>query len=142
MVEEVLVRQNLSSQEISCGEELLHRIEDKGMKITAAYWVRDRTAEVPSWTLDIVTREVDKEGPLYVYEKIQKSITTSPRIGCGLDLNIIEVLGLEYSFFKQLRAAIRSKAYLINTPLSELVVGNTLVDLFIYKFPAANGRHQ
>src|SRR5215831_7231844 len=140
MVEEVLVRENLSSQEIACGEELLHRIEDSGIKVTAAYWVRDRTAEVLVWTLDIVTPEVDKEGPLYVYERVHKSITTPSIIGCGLDLNIIEVLGVQYSFFKQLKAAIRSKTKLSGFPLSQLVVGNSLVDLFVYRFPATNGR--
>lgn len=142
MVEEVLVRETLSSQEIACGEELLRRIEIAGIKVVAAYWVRDRTAEIGSWTLDLVSPEVDKSGPLSFYNRIQKLILSPTRISCGLDLNIIEVLGLDYSFFKQLKSAIRSKTSLTSVPLSQLVVGNTLVDLFIYRFPATNGRHK
>jgi hypothetical protein len=142
MVEEILVRATLSSQEIACGEELLRRIEDAGIKVPAAYWVRDRTAEIPSWTIDIVSPEVDKDGPLSLYKKIQKLITSPTRIPCGMDLNIIEVLGMDYTFFKQLKSAIRSKKSLASVPLSQLVVGNTLVDLFIYRFPATNGRHK
>jgi hypothetical protein len=142
MVEEVLVRETLSAQEIACGEELLRRIENAGIKVAAAYWVRDRTAEISSWTLDVVSSEVDKEGPLSFYKKIQKLISSPTRISCGLDLNMIEVLGLDYSFFKQLKSAIRSKTSLTSVPLSQLVVGNTLVDLFIYRFPATNGRHK
>jgi len=142
MVEEVLVRETLSEQEIACGNELLGRIESAGIKVVAAYWVRDRTAEMGTWTLDIVSPEVDKDGPLSLYKRIQKLILSPTRISCGLDLNIIEVLGLDYSFFKQLKSAIRSKSNLTGVPLSQLVVGNTLVDLFIYRFPATNGHRK
>lgn len=57
---EVLVRESLSTQEIACGEELLHRVKQAGIKVVAAYWVRDRTAEAGSWMLDIVTPEVER----------------------------------------------------------------------------------
>ncbi len=64
MVEEVLVRESLSTQEIACGKELPQRVKRSGIKVAAAYWVRDRTSETGSWMLDIVTPEVDREGPL------------------------------------------------------------------------------
>ena len=54
MVEEVLVRENLSAQEISSGEELLSRVKRAGIKVVAAYWVRDRTGP-GDWLFDIVT---------------------------------------------------------------------------------------
>lgn len=142
MVEEVLVRETLSAQEIACGEELLGRIERAGIKVVAAYWVRDRTADIGSWTLDIVTPEVDKEGPLKLYKRIHELILWPTKISCGLDVNIIEVLGLDYSFFKQLKSAIRSKSDLSSVPLTQLVVGNSLVDLYIYRFPATNSHNR
>lgn len=110
--------------------------------MAAAYWVRDRTAEVPRWTLDIVMPEVDKEGPLSVYKRINEVISRPPRVSCALGVSIIEVLGLDYSFFKQLKAAIRSKTSLADVPVSQLVVGNTMVDLYIYQFPATNNHHR
>ena len=142
MVEEVLVRESLSAQEITCGEELLRRVRDAGIKVVAAYWVRDRTAELGSWTLDIVTPEVDKEGPLQLYEKIHELVRFPTRIPCGLDINIIEVLGLKYSFFKMLKSAIRSEEPLSNVRLAQLVVGDGLFDLYVYKFPATNNHHR
>lgn len=142
MVEEVLVRESLSTQEIACGEELLRRVKRAGIKVAAAYWVRDRTSETGSWTLDIVTPEVDKEGPLKLYEKIHELVRFPSRIPCGLDTNIIEVLGLKYSFFKMLKSAIRSEEALSNVRLSQLVVGDGLFDLYIYKFPATNNHHK
>jgi hypothetical protein len=142
MVEEVLVRESLSTQEIACGEELLRRVKRAGIKVVAAYWVRDRTAEAGSWTLDIVTPEVDKEGPLKLYEKIHELVRFPSRIPCGLDINIIEVLGLKYSFFKMLKAAIRSEKALSSVRLSQFVVGDGLFDLFIYEFPATNNHHR
>jgi hypothetical protein len=142
MVEEVLVRESLSAQEIACGEELLRRIKTAGIKVVAAYWVRDRTAEVGSWTLDIVTPEVDKEGPLKLYEKIHELVRFPSRIPCGLDINIIEVLGLKYSFFKMLKSAIRSEKALSSVRLSQFVVGDGLFDFYIYEFPATNNHHR
>ena len=109
--------------------------------MAAAYWVRDRTAEAGSWTLDIVTPEVDREGPLKLYEKIHELVRIPSRIPCGLDVNMIEVLGLKYSFFKMLKSAIRSEAPLSDVRLSQFVVGDGLFDLYIYQFPATNN-HQ
>ncbi len=142
MVEEVLVRESLSAPEIACGEELLRRLKTTGIKVVAAYWVRDRTADAGSWTLDIVTPEVDKEGPLKLYEKIHELVRFPSRIPCGLDINIIEVLGLKYSFFKMLKSAIRSEKALSSVRLSEFVVGDGLFDFYIYEFPAINNHHR
>ena len=141
MVEEVLVRESLSAQEIACGEELLRRVKQAGIKVAAAYWVRDRISETGSWMFDIVTPEVDKEGPLKLYEKIHELVRFPSRIPCGLDTNIIEVLGIKYSLFKMLKSAIRSEDALSNVRLSQFVVGDGLFDLYIYKFPATNN-HQ
>ncbi|HEV7796620.1 MAG TPA: hypothetical protein VGO73_00580 [Pyrinomonadaceae bacterium] len=140
MVEEVLVRENLSAQEIVCGEELLRRVKRAGITVAAAYWVRDRT-ESGSWKLDIVTPEVDKEGPLKLYERIHELVRIPSRIPCGLDINIIEVLGLKYSFFKMLKSAFKSEEPLSSVRLSEFVVGDGVFDLYIYEFPATNNHH-
>jgi hypothetical protein len=137
MVEEVLVRESLSTQHIECGRELLRRVKGAGIKAVAAYWIRDRTSGTASWMLDIVTPEVDKEGPLKLYQKIHELVSLPSRLSCGgLDINIIEVLGVNYSFFRMLKSAIRSEDELVDTHLSQAVVGDSLVDLYIYRFPA------
>lgn len=138
MVEEILVRESLSTQEIACGEELLRRVKRAGIKVVAAFWIRDRTTEPGSWILDLVTPEVDKEGPLKLYEKIHELVRFPSRIPCGLDINIIAVLGIKYSFFKMLKSAIRSEKALSSVRLSQFVVGDGLFDLYIYEFPATN----
>lgn len=141
MVEEVLVRESLSSQEIASGEELLRRVKGAGIRVVAAYWVRDRTAERGSWTLDIVTPEVDKDGPLKLYKKINELVRFPSQLPCGLDTNIIEVLGVKYSFFKMLKSSVRSEKALSNVRLSQFVVGSGLFDFYIYQFPATNNHH-
>ena len=140
MVEEVLVRENLSAQEIACGEELMGRVKRAGIKVVAAYWVRDRTGP-GDWLFDIVTPEVDKEGPLKLYERIHELVRFPSQIPCGLDINIIQVLGVKYSFFKMLKSSIRSEKALSNVRLSQSVVGNGLFDFYIYQFPATKNHH-
>lgn len=136
MVEEVLVREGLSTQHISCGKELLGRVERAGIKIVAAYWIRDRIAEISSWRLAIVTPEVDKQGPLKIYGKIHEVVLEPTPISCGLDTNMIEVLGLNYSFYKALKSAVRSGKELSDVRLSQFVVGDSLFDMYIYTLPA------
>ncbi len=92
--------------------------------------------------LDIVTPEVDKEGPLKLYEKIHELVRFPSRIPCGFDINIIEVLGLKYSFFKMLKSAIKADAPLSNVSLSQFVVGDGLFDFYIYEFPPTNNHHR
>src|SRR3989442_82022 len=98
MVEEVLVREreSLTTQHIACGAELLRRTKRAGMKVVAAYWVRDRLAETGTWELKIVTPEVDRDGPLQVYRRLDELISL-PRISYGFDLNAIEVKAIRYS---------------------------------------------
>jgi hypothetical protein len=141
VVEEVLVRDNLLPQDVTCGEELVRRVKQAGLRVVAAYWVRDRTAESASWTLNLVMPEVDKEGPLKLYGKIHDLVREPTRIHCGLDTNIIEVLGVKYSFFKMLKSSIRSEKALSNVRLSQFVAGNGLFDFYIYQFPATNNHH-
>src|SRR3989442_4480152 len=144
MVEELLVREreSLSTELIACGEELLRRIERAGMKIVAAFWVRDRTAEVPRWKLDLVMPEVDKKVPLDVSRKINELVLEPPRVSFAYGASIVALLGPDYSFFKQLKSAIRSKTNLSDVPVPQLPVGNTIVDLYIYRFPATNSHHK
>src|SRR5437763_7189750 len=104
MVEEVLVKEILSGQEIAAGKELLKRLDRSNSKVIAAYWIYT-TDPIAFWRLEFVSPLVESEGPLEFYTRIRELLSVPPKLPCHLGLNIINVLGPNYSFYKLLRSA-------------------------------------
>jgi hypothetical protein len=140
MVEEILVKEILSQQEIAAGKGLLERLDNDDSKVIAAYWIYT-TDPIPFWRLEFVSPLVDSDGPLEFYTKIQNLLSASPKLPCHLGLNIINVLGPSYSFYKSLRSAIKPERNLSNVRLSQFPVGNDIADIYIYRFPKNGSAH-
>jgi hypothetical protein len=137
MVEEILVKESLSAQEIAAGEELLKRLDQAKAEVIAAYWIY--SPSIGFWRLEIVSPQVKTDGPLEYYTKIRRLLSTPTRIPCGLGLNIINALEPNHHFYKLLRSAIKSEKDLAGIRLTQYVVGDEIVDLYIYRFPRTNG---
>jgi hypothetical protein len=127
MAEVILVKETLSERKISSGRQLIARLDSEGVPVFAAYW--RYSYETNSWRFDVVSSEVDRRGDLEVYKTIHK---VASHLDCFLD---IQLAGLKQRFFKQMLEAVRTKKPLLDVDLSPLVVGDDLVDLFIYRFP-------
>lgn len=135
MVEDVLVgERTLSAEEIAVGEQLLNKLDSVNLRVVAAYWIY--TEQTDFWRLELVTPEVDLRGPLEVYKMIHDVASEPIHWACYLQLNLLNVLGLKYSFYKKMLEAIRTEEPLVNIRLSKLVVGAELTDLYIYRFPS------
>ena len=133
MAEEVLVKEILSTEQITAGEQLLKRLDRAKADIIAAYWVYvPVTAE---WHLEFVSPQVESEGPLEFYGKVDDLLSSPTRIDY-LTLNTIMVLGPTYRFYRQLRAALKPKEDLSGVRLRQLLVENEVIDLYIYRYPA------
>jgi hypothetical protein len=133
MAEEILVKEILTAEEITAGEELLKRLDRSQAEIFAAYWVY--VSAITEWHLEFVSPQVESEGPLDFYRKVNNLLSYPPEI-YYLTLNTIMVLGPNYSFYKLLRSALKPKKDLSGVRLNHYIVGNDLVDLYIYRFPA------
>lgn len=133
MAEEVLVKEILSTEEIAAGEKLLKRLDRANADVIAAYWVY--VPAVAEWHLELVSPRVESEGPLKFYGKVG-DLLSSPRRIDYLTLNTIMVLGPNYSFYEQLRAALKPKEDLSCVRLRHILVGNEIMDLYIYRYPA------
>lgn len=133
MVEEILVKEILSGQEIAAGEELLKRLDRAMADVIAAYWIF--SPSVGFWRLELVSPQVKTEGPLEFYTKVRKLLSTPTRIPHGLGLNIIIALEPDHPFYEALRVSIKSEQNLAGIRLTQHVVGDEIVDLYIYRFP-------
>jgi len=133
MAEEVLVKEILSTEQIAAGEQLLKRLDRAKADIIAAYWVY--VPAVAEWHLEFVSPQVESEGPLEFYGKVDDLLSSPTRIDY-LTLNTIMVLGPTYRFYRQLRAALKPKEDLSGVRLRQLLVENEVIDLYIYRYPA------
>jgi hypothetical protein len=133
MAEEILVKEILSAEEIAAGEKLLKRLDRAKAHVIAAYWAY--VPAVAEWHLELVSPLVESKGPLEFYSEVGDLISSPTRIDY-LTLNTIMVLGPNYSFYKQLRSSLRPKEDLSAVRLRQLLVGNEVMDLYIYRYPA------
>jgi hypothetical protein len=133
MAQELLVKEILSADQIASGEKLLKRLDSAKANIIAAYWVYVPAAA--EWHLEFVSPKVESEGPREFYSEVGDLLSSPTRID-GLTLNTIMVLGPGYSFYKQLRAALNPREDLSGIRLRQLLVGNEVMDLYIYRYPA------
>jgi hypothetical protein len=133
MAQELLVKEILSAAAIAAGEKLLKRLDGAKADVIAAYWVYAPTVE--EWHLEFVSPQVEAKGPLKFYGEVDDLLSSPTRIDC-LTLITIVVLGPSYSFYKQLRAALNPKEDLSGVRLRQLLVGNEVMDLYIYRYPA------
>jgi hypothetical protein len=133
MAEEILVKEILATEQLRAGEELLRRLDRAKADVIAAYWVY--VPAVAEWHLEFVSPQVEKEGPLEFYGKVNELLSTPSKID-HLTFNTIMVLGPTYSFYKLLQAALKSEKELSGVRLNRVLVGSELMDLYIYRFPA------
>jgi hypothetical protein len=133
MDEIVLVKESLSDTEINQGRELLNKLEAKGFRVEAAYWVFQY--ERNNWGFHIVTPEVSRLGWPKADMLVQKAVDPFP---AKFQLSLF-VDGLEDRFYKHMLELRRDTAF-TNIELDRLPVGGDLVDLYVYRLPAPNRR--
>lgn len=139
MAEEVLVKEVLSTEEITAGRILLKRLDGARMNIIAAYWVY--SSAVGEWHLEFVTPLMESEGPVEFYTEVRELLSCPTKIDY-LTLNSIMGLGPNYNYYELLRASIKPEKDLFDVRLNRLVVGNEVVDLYIYRLPATKNYHR
>lgn len=137
MAEEILVKEILSPEEITAGEELLRRLDADRMEIIAAYWIFN--PEVGTWRLEFVSPQVESGGPLGFYACILSSLDKEPKLSPQLSFDVINIEGPNYSSYRQLVSTIKSRKELSGARLSRILVGGQLVDLYVYRLPARKG---
>lgn len=137
MAEEILVKEILSSEDIAAGEELLRHLDTAKLEVIAAYWIFN--PEVGVWRLEFVSPQVKSEGPLWFYGRISSLLGAEPKLLSRLSFDIISVQGPNYSYYKMLVSAVKSKKELSGVRLNRILVGGQLMDLHIYRLPAKSG---
>ncbi len=132
MVTEVVVKETLSSEMISAGNELIRRLDETGFIVTASLWLY--IAEVNAWRFIIASPEVRTEGPKKAYKQVQSVISKMPEDQPKISLKDVSVIDSNDPLVSLLRVAIRTGDGISGIRFSHNVINGTFIeDAYIYR---------
>lgn len=124
----------LVDKDIKAGRDLLKSLDAKAFPVDAALWFFD--SDVKKWKFIIASPKYDKEGPLRVYEDIQKYITS--RIGKDIALTDIAATSPNNKLISLLKKVVTTPRNAINAiSFTDNVIDNTFIEgVYIYRLAA------
>ena len=131
MVEETVVKEQLTETMIRSGAELTEKLDSMGLPLAAAMWFF--VPEVNEWRLFFASPEVDALGPRSVYKKIQDAVAA---LGgeTPIPLSMIGVLDAEADVVHLLQAVVRTGPDINRIRFSKNVInGHFINDALIYR---------
>jgi len=132
MVTEALVKESLSSEMISAGEELTRRLDEARFIVSASLWLY--IPEINTWRLMIGSPEVRTQGPKKAYRQVQSVISKMPPDHARIPLKDITVIDSNDPLLTLLRVAIKTGDGTSGIRFSRNVVnGTTIEDSYIYR---------
>lgn len=127
-----MVGKLLNKELIDAGAELVQRLDDKGLRPDAAFWLY--SSETQSWRLFLAEAKLPSAGPKHVYRNIQKVMKDVPEDSRILGLSDIGLLRSDAPLIKSLRTAIKTSHGISGIRVTNSVVnGNLIEDAYIYR---------
>jgi hypothetical protein len=122
----------LVSPDIQQGEAVVRALDEAGLEVRAASWLR--LAEAPHWRLVLAMPLVDQEGPRAGYQAIHKALAKQ-RATLALPLGQISVVRLKDPLYRVLKRLVRTARRAIAAiRVTDNVVDGLLVqDAYIYR---------
>jgi len=122
----------LVSPDIQLGEAVVRALDEAGLEVRAASWLR--LAEAPSWRLVLAMPLVDQEGPRAGYKALHKALAKQPA-PLALPLGQISVVGLKDPLYRVLRRLVKTARRAIAAiRVTDNVVDGVLVrEAYIYR---------
>ena len=119
----------LVDKNITEGEELLKSLDAHKFPVNAALWFLDQNSD--SWKYIISSIKVDEEGPLKVYENIQKYLKNTMQIS----MRDISVVSPNNNLVTMLKKTINTKKNAISgIRFSKNTINNYFIeDAYIYR---------
>jgi len=132
MVENVLVKENLTEAMIKAGEELTRILDKMNWPVTASLWFY--FVEENQWKLLLTSPLVGMEGPKRAYQRIQEALgkfqQDIPKIG----LQDVVVTDESHALISLMKNAIRTGGGVSGIRFSKNVInGQVIEDAYIYR---------
>lgn len=140
MVKELLVPNVLNREMIEAGSTLSAELESKHFNATVVLWMYFDHLE--EWRIVVGSPEVDKHGPLRVYEEIQTILGEMENNEYGLRLMNTTVVGEKKFPIKALRQKALESGGIEEGRVRGPVSGDYIVDSWIYRVKPADKKQR
>ena len=132
MAQEMVVKDALSSEMISAGEELTRRLDKARFKVTGSLWFYIPDSNV--WRMIIVSPKVGIDGPAKSYKKVRSVISHIPDDMPKIYLKDITVVDPKDPLISLLRKATKTGSGISGSRFSRSAINGVFVeDAYIYR---------
>lgn len=132
MAQETVVKDFLSNEMITAGEELTRRLDEVQFEVTGSFWLYDSDSNV--WRMIIANPQVDVNGPARAYKKIQSAVSQMPADQPKIHLKDITVIDSKDPLISLLRKGVRTGKGISGQRLSRNAInGVWFEDAYIYR---------
>ena len=129
-----MVAYTLTDEKIKAGKELLQACDTSKVTIEAAFWLYFQDQE--SWKLMLSVKDINKEGPKSIYNKLQKLLKKN-NLKEQLSLSEIALAKHKSPILDLLRSVIKTGPGISGIRFTENVINGQLIpDAYIYKMNA------
>ncbi len=131
MVNEVVVRRQLTDEMLVAGETLLAALDAAKVPLQGAFWLY--MLEPETWRLVLVSNQVNKYGPLKVYGVVH-DVLLSVVQGKRLSLSDITVMDKDDRLAASLRKESKKRLIVPGTRLTSTTINSHYIeDAYIYR---------
>jgi hypothetical protein len=132
MVENAVVKEQLTSAMVDAGAALTAKLDEFGVPVTTALWLF--VPDLNEWRLFFASPEVSTKGPRDVYQKIRSAVEQLGANGTSVPLAVIGLLEPEADLVQLLRIAVRAGTGVSRIRFSKNVInGHFIDDALIYR---------
>lgn len=132
MVEEFVVKENLTKEMIDEGNKLTSLLDKSKLVVSASMW--QYLTESNIWRLIIASPDVRKNGPMKVYNLIQSVLSKTPDNKINLALKDITVVETKDPTLNLLRKAVKTGKGISGIRFSKNYInGHFIDDTYVYR---------
>ncbi|MDQ3754075.1 MAG: hypothetical protein M3371_05015 [Acidobacteriota bacterium] len=128
----MVVKESLSNEMISAGEDLIRRLDQARLSIDVALWFYD--VETNTWRFMLASPEVRVHGPKWVYKKVQLVVSRIQGEKSKIPLKDITVVDTQDSLISLFRSAIKTVDSISGIRFMRGVINGVFIeDAYIYR---------
>ena len=132
MAENTILKEALTGEMIEAGAQLIRRLDEMGVDVTSALWLLD--TEINEWRLLLASPVVSREGPLVMYDTVERAIAQLDEGAADILLLAMSVAPDDADLIKRLRATVHTGADIERIRFRKNVAdGHFIEDALIYR---------
>jgi len=126
-----MVAKTLTDKMVRSGAELVRRLDDRGVRPDAAFWLY--LPELDEWKLVLAEAKLSTQGPRAAYEEFQKALAQKPELE-SMSLDLVALAKPDAPLVRLLGSAIRTGEGISGIRFTNNVINGTVIeDAYIYR---------